>query len=277
MCTVPVAKRFCRESYTDPRQVYGKLKRLGMDLVTITDHDNIDAAEEQRSFPDFFLSEEVTCTLPGGNEAHVAIYDLDEIQHIEIQRRRADFHSLMAYLNQQRLLYSINHVFSGLTGRRSTADYELFETCFPLMESLNGAIVSRGNELAGQYATYFRKTGLGGSDAHTLASAGSAYTVVRDARTKQEFLDGIRRGNAVAFGSSGGYLRLTRDVLVICKEMMRCNPFTLLASPLILGVPAVLLVNYWLEVAFAERWFGRAIKRRTFVAGGSYVVERVAP
>jgi hypothetical protein len=66
MCTIPVHARVCRESYNDPLTVYGKLKRLGMDLVTVTDHDSIDAAGALRSKPDFFLSEEVTCTLPSG-------------------------------------------------------------------------------------------------------------------------------------------------------------------------------------------------------------------
>jgi predicted metal-dependent phosphoesterase TrpH len=56
MCTVPVADRFCRESYNDPIEVYDLLKRRGMDLVTVTDHDSIGAAEALRSYPDFFLS-----------------------------------------------------------------------------------------------------------------------------------------------------------------------------------------------------------------------------
>jgi hypothetical protein len=48
MCTIPVARRFCRESYTDADAVYERLKRLGMDLVTVTDHDSIDAGESLR-------------------------------------------------------------------------------------------------------------------------------------------------------------------------------------------------------------------------------------
>ena len=55
MCTVPVARAFCRESFNDPEAVYQKLRSLGMDLVTITDHDSIDACERLRRYPDFFL------------------------------------------------------------------------------------------------------------------------------------------------------------------------------------------------------------------------------
>ena len=71
MCTIPVLRAVCRESYNQPLAVYEKLKRLGMDLVTITDHDSIDAVEGLRSRPDFFLSEEVSCRLPSGTELHV--------------------------------------------------------------------------------------------------------------------------------------------------------------------------------------------------------------
>ena len=38
MCTIPFLRHVCRESYNDPLEVYDKLKRSGMDLVTITDH-----------------------------------------------------------------------------------------------------------------------------------------------------------------------------------------------------------------------------------------------
>src|SRR5579883_227352 len=105
MCTVPMLKRVCRESYNDPRDVYDVLKRKGMDLVTLTDHDSIEGAEPLRRYPDFFLSEEATCTMPSGTTAHVGIFDITERQHIEIQRRRDDFPALMAYLTERRLLF----------------------------------------------------------------------------------------------------------------------------------------------------------------------------
>src|SRR5581483_894300 len=131
MCTVPLIKAVCRESYNSPIAVYDKLKRLGMDLVTVTDHDAIEAAEPLRQFPDFFLSEEVTCRMPSGTELHVGVYDITERQHVEIQRRRADLESLAAYLHANRLHFSANHVFSSLTGRRALADFECFERLFP--------------------------------------------------------------------------------------------------------------------------------------------------
>jgi len=45
MCTVPLLKAICRECYSEPEAVYQTLRRKGMDAVTISDHDSIDAAE----------------------------------------------------------------------------------------------------------------------------------------------------------------------------------------------------------------------------------------
>jgi len=120
MCTVPVFKRICRESYSDPGEVYETLKRRGMELVTVTDHDSIDAAEALRHHPDFFLSEEVTCRTSRGTELHVGVYDISERDHLEIQRRREDLTALFAYLGERELLFAINHAFSGLTGARGS-------------------------------------------------------------------------------------------------------------------------------------------------------------
>ena len=65
-CTTPVFRHFCRESYSDPEELYVRLKRRGMGLVTLTDHDSIDGLEALRGHGDFFMSEEVTCRMPSG-------------------------------------------------------------------------------------------------------------------------------------------------------------------------------------------------------------------
>lgn len=254
MCTLPLLRRVCRESYTSPAELYEKLKRLGMDLVTITDHDSIDAAEALRRHPDFFLSEEVTCRLPTGNEIHAGVFDITERQHTEIQRRRDDFESLAAYLCEQDLLFSVNHVFSALTGRRDLADFEYFDAVFPAFEALNGQMPAAANRNSAELAAALGKAPVAGSDAHTLASAGTAWTEVRGARDKAEFLAGLRRGLGCACGESGGFYKLTRDLLRISMSMVRENPATAALAPLALAVPLATLANYAFETTFASRW-----------------------
>ena len=53
---------------------------------------------------------------------------------------------------------------------------------------------------------------VGGSDSHTLAGVARAFTTVAGARTREEFLDGLRRGLTVPVGRSGSYARLTSEV-----------------------------------------------------------------
>ena len=254
MATVPVLNRFCRECYNPPEALYQKLKRRGLDLVTVTDHDCIDAGESLRHHPDFFLSEEVTCRAPSGNEFHVGVYDINEHQHTEIQRRRNDLPRLVAYLEEQRLFFSLNHVFSALTGRRAEEDFDWFEACFPAVEVLNGHLPARNNHLAGRLASYNRRVAVAGSDAHALGSAGSAWTEVRGARTKAEFLEGLREGHVQVRGESGNYWKLTCDVLAISREMFRENPVTLLLSPLLLSIPSFTLIDCFSERRFARKW-----------------------
>ena len=172
MCTLPLLKAICRECYSEPEAVYQTLRREGMDLVTVSDHDSIDAAEALRRHPDFFMSEEVTCRMPSGNELHVGVYDLTERQHVEIQQRRNDLPRLVAYLNEQQLFYSVNHAFSALTGRRSLEDFVWFDGAFPGVEVRNGHVPERSNRLAERMAEHSGRATLGGSDAHTLLLAG---------------------------------------------------------------------------------------------------------
>ena len=260
MCTVPVFKRICRESYSDSDEVYATLKRRGMDLVTVTDHDSIDSSERLRRHPDFFLSEEATCHTSRGTELHVGIYDIEERDHVEIQRRRDDLAALFAYLNERALLFSINHAFSGLTGSRAEADFDDFAEYFPAVEVLNGQMLPVANGHAETFAERHRKIGLAGSDSHTLGGLGRTYTQVQGARDSREFVDGLKRGRTAAFGEAGSYGKLLRAVLEISCAMIGERRWTLALAPLMSGVPLVVAAILARELAFAHRW-GRHTNR----------------
>ena len=258
MCTIPLLRQICRESYNAPQSVYETLKRRGMDLVTATDHDSVDTAAELHRHPDFFLSEEVTCRTPEGTELHVGGYDIAERDHIELQRRRSDLPAFCAHLNERRLLFSVNHVFSILTGRRAESDFDLFEAAFPAVEILNGQMPAVANRYAEAFAARNRKATVAGSDAHTLASLGCTYTQVHSARDRREFMEGLRRGRGIATGDSGGYMKLTRAVGEIGFELLKEKRWTVLLSPLMALIPLVTLAHVARETAFAHKW-GRRI------------------
>jgi predicted metal-dependent phosphoesterase TrpH len=261
MCTVPVMKRICRESYNDPRDVYETLKRRGMHLVTVTDHDSIDAAEPLRSHPDFFLSEEVSCSTEHGTHLHMGVYGIEERDHADLQHRRDDLPRLIAWLHEKRLLFSINHVFSGLTGPRTEADFEQFASRFPAVETRNGQMLEAANRHAAAFAERHGRIPMAGSDAHTLRSLGRTYTVVPGARTAAEFLDGLKHGRSTVAGESGDVWKLTQAVCSIGASMVREKPWTALLVPLMALVPAITIVNFAMELSFAAKWGNR-------VAGG---------
>jgi predicted metal-dependent phosphoesterase TrpH len=254
MCTVPVLTRVCRESYNDPIALYETLKRRGMDLVTVTDHDSIDVVEPLRHHPDFFLSEEVTCTMPSGTEMHAGVYGISERDHVELQRRRTDVPSLLAYAVERRLFVSVNHIYSSLTGSRTEDDFAIFSRDFHGVEAINGQILACANRLAAGFAATFGKPMIGGSDAHTLCFAGETWTDVPGASTVEEFLLGLRRGKCVPHGASGDYWKLTTAVLRIGASLVREDPRMALLAPLLAAAPFVTAGNYFRELIFAWYW-----------------------
>lgn len=259
MCTVPVLDRICRESYNDPREVYATLKARGMDLVTVTDHDSIDAVEPLRRHADFFLSEEVSCLTSTGMRLHMGVYGIAERDHAELQRRAADMPSLLAYLEERGLLFSVNHVFSSLTGSRRDADFDEFTARFPAVETRNGQMLEVANRRAASYASQHGKVAVGGSDAHTMACLGHTYTEIPGARNASEFLAGLKQGRSAVAGESGDYLKLTRAVASIGCNLMRERRAAVVLFPLLAVVPVITLLNLGLEYAFAHKWGRRVL------------------
>jgi PHP-associated len=232
-----------------------------MSLFTLTDHDSVEGSEKLRQHPDFFLSEEVTCRMPSGTEIHVGVYDFHERQHQQLQQRREDLVSLLMYLSERRLFFSINHVFSSLTGRREREDFDWFCEYFPAVESHNSHMLESANKHAASLAKQWGKIGIGGSDAHALSSVGEGYTEVPGAQNKEDFFAGLKNGDGRVAGESGCFTRLTRDVFLIAFEMMREKSWTALLTPLAVLVPVVTLWNYRDERAFARRWAPQVLHR----------------
>jgi predicted metal-dependent phosphoesterase TrpH len=254
MCNTPGLTRVCLESYNDPTQVYNRLKELGMSAVTITDHDSIDAVEVLRKYPDFFLSEEVTVRMPTGTEMHLGVYNMAERDHQEIQRRRTDFLSLLMYLTERKLFFSVNHVFSGLTGRREEEDFNWFASYVPAYETRNGAMWPKANDSAARLAERLGKIAIAGSDSHTMAGVGRTFTEVRNAQTVDEFFAGLRAGRGLVHGQHGSFPRLTADIFRIAKCVFEEKPLMLAILPFTVLIPCF-TVGHWLnEIRFCKKW-----------------------
>jgi predicted metal-dependent phosphoesterase TrpH len=254
MCDTPGLTRIAKESYNRPAEVYERCKRLGMSIVTLTDHDSIDAAEALRKHPDFFLSEEVTVRMPTGTQIHLGVYGITEKDHEEISRRRNDFIAILMYLTERKLFFSVNHVFSGLTGSRHEEDFRWCAAHVPAFEVRNGQMWPSANSEALHLAKRLGKVGIAGSDSHTIAGVGRTYTEVAGAKTAEEFLAGLRAGYGAIGGAHGSYAKLTLDVYRIVWAMFCDQPWTLPLMPIATFVP-IFTAGHWLnEIRFCRAW-----------------------
>lgn len=154
-------------------------------------------------------------------------------------------------------MFSVNQVFSSLTGRRSHDDFCWFASVFPLVETLNGHIPDSLNRSAAAFATQWRKSALGGSDSHTLHGLGRTYTEIHGARTIKEFLAGVRTGHGQVRGESGTHWKLTRAICAIACAMSFEKPWTLVLAPLLFAVPLATMNNLIYELLFNYRWTRR--------------------
>ncbi len=199
-----------------PEQVYDRAKARGMDFVTLTDHDTLDGCrallDRRGALPDFIFGEEVSVRFPEDRTLiHVNVYDIDERQHDEIQRRRDDIYALVAYLRQIDKLYVLNHMtWTGQQRLLKPEQIEAMLALFDVFEGLNGARGYPHNALVWQATAGQGKVLVGGSDSHTFR-VGTTYTRTQGA-TRPEVLASIRAGRAVPGGAFGTPEKLREDV-----------------------------------------------------------------
>src|SRR2546426_572009 len=79
---------------------------------------------------------------------HVNVFDITERQHAEICRLRENIYDLHAYLKQESILASANHMFQNYRMRNSPRQYlEEMLRMFDVFEVKNGAMASQHNRL----------------------------------------------------------------------------------------------------------------------------------
>jgi hypothetical protein len=185
----------------------------------------------------------------------MAVYDIQERHHIAgAPPLRSD---VAHCLSQRTEAVLASTMFFQPDGSTHSRRFRAVQRSFPAFETLNGQMPAFCNQRAALLAERLGKPATGGSDAHTLAALGSTYTEVPRARTKSEFLDGLRRGQSRVHGESGEYWKLTRAVWSIGRALMREKAWTVLLAPLLVAVPAITLTTWLNDFAFGAKWSGR--------------------
>lgn len=224
--------RFMRESYNTPEGVYATAKRRGMDLVTITDHDQISGALALGERDDVIVGCEVTAEFPDIDLCvHLNVLDVTPAQHAEIDRLRADVRELMPYLHVEGIYTSLNHVASGINGPLTAAHLAAVLPWVDGLEVINGTRLRSQNRTAMCLAVAAGKHMLGGGDAHTGRGIGVTWTEVPSARTRAEFMAGLRAGRGIAGGAHGGAHTMLSDLWRFAGNFLAESAAGVAASP----------------------------------------------
>ena len=211
--TVFPFNHFMRESYNTPESVYAMAKRRGMDLITVTDHDEISGALALGDRADVLTGCEVTAEWPDIDLCvHLNVLDITPSQHREIQRLRGDVRQLMPYLDQEGIYTSLNHVASGINGSLTAAHLAAVLPWVDGLEVINGTRLPLQNRTAMCLAAATAKHTLGGGDSHTGRGIGLTWTEVPGARSREEFMQGLRAGRGIAGGAHGGARTMMSDM-----------------------------------------------------------------
>jgi predicted metal-dependent phosphoesterase TrpH len=212
--TIHPLSKIMLESYNTPESVYQRAKARGMDLVAITDHDEISGALTIADRPDVIVGCEVTGVFPNDSvRVHLGVLGISEAQHREIQRLRHDLRELLPYLRSEGIFTTLNHVASRINGQITAAHVSAIVPWVHAVEVRNGSRLSSQNRTAQCLADSCGKIGIGGSDSHTHRGIGRTWVEVPHATNREEFLRGLHAGRVRVGGWQGHYFTMASDVL----------------------------------------------------------------
>lgn len=210
---MPIARHVMRESYCSPEEVYRLAKARGMDLVTITDHDQISGALAIADRPDVIIGCEVSARFKDdGVGVHLGVLGLNEAQFAEINRLRGDLSELLPYLRAEGLFVSLNHVASLVNARITAEHIAALMPWIDALEAINGSRLRCQNQTALDLAQWNERSIVAGSDAHTSRGIGRTWVEAPGARTREEFMAALRAGRVTVGGLHGNYFILAEDI-----------------------------------------------------------------
>ncbi|MBA3866918.1 MAG: glycosyltransferase [Solirubrobacterales bacterium] len=210
------------ECATPPEEVYELAKRRGMDFVTITDHDTIAGALELEGCPDCFVSEELTARFAGEPQAvHVLCYGITLGDHEWLQAHSGDVEACAAYLHENGIACALAHPFFNVAAPLTRRHRRRLAELFPIWEVRNGSRAAELNMPAVVYIETRGGTGIGGSDDHAGVDIGRTFTEApAAARTPEEFLACVMRGDAEPGGEQGSAAKWTHAAMALATRAL---------------------------------------------------------
>ncbi|MCB1153946.1 glycosyltransferase [bacterium] len=217
------------ESYTQPEFVHEATKARGMDFVTITDHNRIEASlilKEQH--PDkAFTGVESTVYFPENRaKVHILLWGFSEAQFKTVQEIRKDIYRFRDFVRDENIAYAVAHPAYTPDNRMTPEQLEKLLLMFDVFEGVNGSrtrsnnhdLVKGINSLTPDHIEDMRirygiepisdepwvKSFTGGTDDHAGLFLGCTYTEAPGA-TVDEFLESIRTKKSTFGGRTDDY------------------------------------------------------------------------
>lgn len=223
------------DSYSQPRELYDRLRATGMDFVTFTDHNRIDGCLEIADRPGAFISVQVSARFPEDRaKVHLLIWGITEAQHHEIQDLRDDIYALQRYLAKHDLTHAVAHPLYSATEPLTRTHLEKLVLLFRHFEGINGLrdqllsqvaqfaltgltpqrieAFAQRHGIAPTHPEAWRKVLIGGSDDHGGVGLARAFTETPPATDVAEFLAHIRAGRCEAKGQGGTPLTVSHGL-----------------------------------------------------------------
>ncbi|TWI73977.1 glycosyltransferase involved in cell wall biosynthesis [Desulfobotulus alkaliphilus] len=212
------------ESYTRPESIYEQAMARGMDFVTVTDHNCMEAAlilKEKYPAKAFTGVESTTYFPENGCKIHLLLYGLTESDFKDVQKARKDIYQLRELVRERNIAHSVAHATYSINGRLSLDMLEKLMLLFNVFEGVNGARSMASNTTwtaALRSLTPERMEGLkkkhgilpmgekswikgftGGSDDHSGLFIAKACTCA-DGSSPEAFLQALKKRESLAEG-----------------------------------------------------------------------------
>jgi glycosyltransferase involved in cell wall biosynthesis len=238
-------KNQINESYTEPEYIYHTAKKMGMDYVTITDHDLIEGIQKlmQKHPEDTFMGVELTAYFPEDKtQVHILVYGFTENQFKVLDQKRHNIYDLRKYIFQENLPHSVAHAtyavnqqlriehleklillfdsFETINGCRSTASNKIWRNSLEQLNEKEMERLALKHSIPLTYPISCKKGYTGGSDDHSGLWIGHTYTQCQG-NTVQAFLQSLQSCTSDATGSDGNYRYMTANFLKITHHCLQ--------------------------------------------------------
>ncbi|MBU1612581.1 MAG: glycosyltransferase [Proteobacteria bacterium] len=233
----------CPESFVEPTYIYKRCRELGMDRVTISDHNTISGALSIAHLPGTFVSEEITTYFPYEHcKIHVLVWDINEEIHREITKCRKNIYDLADYLRENNICHGVAHPLYAVNDRLTLEHVEQLLVMFSnfecngtrdamqdtslltILDLLNEEIIG---ELAGKHNLTpagdvpWEKSSFGGSDDHSGLNIARIHTVAENAKNLDEFFQAMSEHRTKADGRHASPKTMAHNLYSIGYQFFR--------------------------------------------------------